>query len=111
MNHQTTVVLDFERGDLIQVRTEARTLTGVVYECEHREPELSCRGPLPGERLLYIVTPCLDRYRLQYTYYDELNHTRVKADRYLRTHDSEYVWRRITTDIQTITHPTGGGQP
>ncbi|WP_227355764.1 hypothetical protein [Haladaptatus salinisoli] len=103
-------VLALECADPIQIHTQKRTLTGIIYQCEHREPELSCRGPEPGEHVLYVATPCHDLYRLQYSYYDELDHTEAKLDRYGRTPDGRYSWLRTGARVECITNPKGGEQ-
>lgn len=96
--------------DPIQIHTQYRTLTGVVYQCEHSEPTLSCRGPEPGEHVLYVATLTNDLYRLQYTYYDEYEHTDSKLDRYDVTPTGRYAWLRTGARIEAITNPTGGEQ-
>lgn len=107
----TTVIRNFECADPIQIRTQHRTLTGVVYQCDHCEPTLTCRGPEPGEHILYVATPCHDLYRLQYTYYDEIEHTEVKLDYYERTPSGQYSWLRTGASVEAITDPTAGDQP
>ena len=84
------IVLALERTDPIQIHTQRRTLTGIVYQCEHFEPTLSCRGPEPGEHVLYVATPSHDLYRVQYCYYDKIDHTETKLDHYERTPDGRY---------------------
>ncbi|WP_266082717.1 hypothetical protein [Haladaptatus caseinilyticus] len=103
-------VLALECADPIQIHTEQRTLTGVVYQCDHSEPELTCRGPDPGEHVLYVATPTDDCYRLQYTYYDEIEHTDAKLERYDLTPTGRYAWVRTGARIETITNPKGGEQ-
>ena len=111
-NHSphTETIFSLEPTDRIQITTSHSTLTGIVYQCDHREPELTCRGPEPGEQTLYVVTACNDRYRLQYRYYDEINHTETQLDRYGRTPNGRYSWLRIGVRIEDITTPTAGEQ-
>lgn len=103
-------VLAFDCGDSIQIHTETRTLTGVVYQCDQYDPVLTCRGPEPGEQILFVVTPTNNRYRVQYRYYDEYDHTDTKLDRYGRTPTGGYAWLRTCAHVQTIDHLTGGDQ-
>ncbi|RBI60723.1 hypothetical protein DMJ13_17340 [halophilic archaeon] len=109
-SEQTKRVLALARGDSITVDTQHRTLTGIVYRCNHHDPELTCRGPEPGEHVLYFVTPTYDRYCLQYTYYDEYDHTQQRLDRYGRTPDGQYVWLRTHAHVESITNPTEDGE-
>ena len=109
-SEQTQCVLALAHSDSVTVETEHRTLTGVVYRCNHHEPELTLRGPEPGARVLYFVTPTYDRYRLEYTYYDEYDHTQITLDRYGRTPDSQYAWLRTHATVDTITNPTKDGE-
>ena len=104
---QTETILSLEPTDCIQITTTNRILTGIIYQCGHREPELTCRGPEPGEHILYVVTACNDRYRLQYRYYDEIDHTETTLDRYGRTPDGRYSWLRTGVRIEAITTTTG----
>ncbi|WP_458190314.1 hypothetical protein [Haladaptatus sp. NG-WS-4] len=111
-NHspRTETILSLESTDRIQITTTNRAFTGIVYQCDHREPELACRGPEPGERTLYVVTAYNDRYRLQYCYYDTIDHTETKLDRYGWTPDGRYSWLRTGARIEDITTPTAGEQ-
>ena len=109
MTDQRTV-LALECTDPIQIHTQKRTLTGVVYQCEHSEPTLSCRGPEPGEHVLYVATPSNDLYRLQYRYYDAIEHTEADLDRYGRTPAGKYAWLRTYATVECIVNPTGGEQ-
>ncbi|WP_433631213.1 hypothetical protein [Halomicrococcus sp. NG-SE-24] len=102
------VIRSLAQTDPVQVDTKHRTLTGVVYQHTHREPELTPRGPEPGEHVLYFATPCHDCYRLHYTYYHEYDHTQTRLARYECRPDGEYAWHRTHATIQTITSPTGG---
>lgn len=114
MSHseQTKRVLALLQGDSITVETQYHTLTGVVYRCDHHEPGLTCRGPEPGERVLYFITASYDRYRLEYTYYDKYDHTQIHVDRYGRTPDGKYAWHRTHADVESIArHPKEGEQP
>ncbi|WP_423746973.1 hypothetical protein V5735_20260 (plasmid) [Haladaptatus sp. SPP-AMP-3] len=111
-NHspRTEMILSLDPTDRIQITTSNCTLTGIVYQCDHREPEFTCRGPEPGEYTLYFATACNDRYRLQYRYYDEIDHTETKLDHYERTPDGRYSWLRTDVRIEAITTPTAGEQ-
>ncbi|MFH5802183.1 hypothetical protein [Haladaptatus sp. CMAA 1911] len=109
MTDQRTV-LALECTDPIQIHTRKRTLTGIVYQCEHSEPTLSCRGPEPGEHVLYVATPSNDLYRLQYSYYDEYEHTEADLDHYGRTPSGSYAWLRTYATVECIVNPTGGEQ-
>ncbi|WP_435158089.1 hypothetical protein [Haladaptatus sp. DFWS20] len=109
MTDQETV-LALECADPIQIHTEKRTITGVVYQCDHSEPELTCRGPEPGEHVLYVATPTHDCYRLQYSYYNEIEHTEATLERYDLTPTGRYTWLRTGACIESITNPKGGGQ-
>lgn len=102
------VIRSLAQTDSVQVDTKHRTLTGVVYQHTHREPELTLRGPEPGEHVLYFATPCHDCYRLQYSYYHEYEATQTHLARYECRPDSEYAWQRTHATIQTITSPNGG---
>ena len=102
-------VLGLTRTDSIQIHTQNRTLTGIVYQYEHHDPQLTCRGPEPGEYLLYVATPTNDRYRLQYAYYDEYDHTEIHLDRYGRTPSGNYAWLRTHATVEEVVNPTGGG--
>ncbi|ODR82777.1 hypothetical protein BG842_23895 [Haladaptatus sp. W1] len=101
-------VLALECTDPIQINTEKRTLTGVIYQCDHHEPTLTCRGPEPGEHVLYVATPSNDLYRLQYSYYDEIEHTEATLDYYGRTPNGRYAWLRTGAHIECVTSPKGG---
>ncbi|WP_227376256.1 hypothetical protein [Haladaptatus halobius] len=107
MTDQPTV-LELECTDPIQIHTYKRTLTGIVYQCEHSEPTLSCRGPEPGECVLYVATPTNDLYRLQYYYYDEYEHTDTKLAQYRPTPSGTYAWLCTHTTVKCIVNPTGG---
>jgi hypothetical protein len=109
MTDQGTV-LALGRTDPIQIHTEKRTLTGIIYQCEHSEPQLSCRGPEHGEHVLYVATPSNDLYRLLYSYYDEHEHSNTELDRYGRTPSGAYAWLRTYATIECITNPAGGEQ-
>ncbi|WP_227379068.1 hypothetical protein [Haladaptatus halobius] len=109
-NDQTATVLGFECTDPIQIRTQLYTITGVVYHCDHREPELTFRGPEPGECTLFVVTDRNDRYRLQYTYYDEIDYTNVTLDQYGGISDGQYSWFRTSVSVEAITDPKVGDQ-
>ena len=100
----------FDCGDPIQIHTETCTLTGVVYQHDHHDPVLTCRGPEPGEHVLYIGTPTNDRYRVQYCYYEEYDHTETNLDRYTRTPTGRYAWLRTNAHVVAIVNPTGGEQ-
>ncbi|WP_266083257.1 hypothetical protein [Haladaptatus caseinilyticus] len=52
----------------VALHIQQRTLTRVVYQCEHHELTLSCRSPELGEHVLYVATPTNDLYRVQYSY-------------------------------------------
>ncbi|MFH5801647.1 hypothetical protein [Haladaptatus sp. CMAA 1911] len=103
-------VLAFKRGDPIQIHTGMHTLIGVVYQCDHYDPVLTCRGPEPGEHVLYVVTPTNDRYRVQYCYYEEYDHTQTNLDRYGQTPTGRYAWLRTNANVQDIDNPTDGEQ-
>lgn len=108
---QTATALAFESGDPIQVTTSNRTLTGIVYRRDHREPELTCRDPEPGEVVLYVAMPSNELYRLQYTYYDEYDYTQTTVDRYERASEGRYMWvRRHTSDVSFF-FPLGSERP
>ncbi|ODR80180.1 hypothetical protein BG842_02785 [Haladaptatus sp. W1] len=111
-NHspRTETILGLEPTDRIQITTTNRTLTGIVYQCDHREPEFTCRGPEPGEHILYVATPTHNLYRLQYRYYDEIDHTEIKLDHYERTPNGRYSWLRTGVRIEDIITPTTGEQ-
>ncbi len=53
----TTTQSSCSTADMIQIHTKTCTLTGVVYQCTHHDRVLTCRGPEPGEHVLYVVTP------------------------------------------------------
>jgi hypothetical protein len=108
---QTATALAFECGDPIQITTHNRTLTGVVYRCDHSEPELTCRGPEPGEVVLYVAIPSNELYRLQYTYYDEYDHTATRLDRYELTPEGTYTWVRTHADAVRVFFPPGSVRP
>jgi hypothetical protein len=108
IDHHT--VLAFDCGDPIQIHSETCTLTGVVYQCEHHDPFLTCRGPEPGEHVLSVATPTNDRYRVQYRYYDEYDHTETKLDRYGRTPTGRYAWVRTCAHVEGLNDPTSGDQ-
>ncbi|WP_227357587.1 hypothetical protein [Haladaptatus salinisoli] len=99
---QIATVLGFERTAPIQIRTELYTITGVIYHCDHREPALTFRGPEPGECTLFVVTAHNDRYRLQYTYYDEIDHTNISLDQYRYISDGQYSWFRTSVSVEAI---------
>ncbi|WP_231188576.1 hypothetical protein [Haladaptatus sp. DYF46] len=109
MTDQQTV-LALECTDTIQIHTKRRTLMGIVYQCEHSKPTLSCRGPEPGEHVLYVTTPSNDLYRLQYCYYDEYENTEAKLDQYGHTPSGNYAWLRTHATVECIVNPTGGEQ-
>jgi hypothetical protein len=109
MTDQRTV-LALACTDPIQIHTQKRTLTGIVYQCEHSEPGLSCRGPEPGEHVLYVATPTHDLYRLQYAYYDEIEHTKTTLEHYDLSPTGQYTWLRTGARVECITNPTGGEQ-
>ncbi|SIR65214.1 hypothetical protein SAMN05421858_3134 [Haladaptatus litoreus] len=56
---------------------------------------LSCYGPGPGEHVLYVTTLSNDLYYLQYSYYNEYEHTETKLDHYGRT----LLW-----DVHQVAH-------
>ncbi|WP_227380936.1 hypothetical protein [Haladaptatus halobius] len=109
MTDQQTV-LALECTDSIQIHTEKRTLTGVIYQCEHCEPELTCRGPEPGEYVLYFATPTHDLYRLQYAYYNEIEHTEATLEYYDLSPNGRYTWLRTGARVECIINPSGGEQ-
>ncbi|WP_266080614.1 hypothetical protein [Haladaptatus caseinilyticus] len=104
------MVLAIECADPIQIHTEQRTLTGVVYQCEHSEPELTCRGPEPGEHVLYVATPTHDLYRLLFAYYDKIEHTETTLEHYDLSPNGRYTWLRTGAQVECITNPKGGEQ-
>ncbi|SIR96745.1 hypothetical protein SAMN05421858_4826 [Haladaptatus litoreus] len=103
-------VLALACADPIQINTEQRTFTGVVYQCEHSEPELTCRGPEPGEHVLYVATPTHDLYRLLFAYYDEIEHTEATLEHYDLSPSGRYTWLRTGAQVECIINPTGGEQ-
>ncbi|WP_435158630.1 hypothetical protein [Haladaptatus sp. DFWS20] len=109
MTDQRTV-LGLECTDPIQIHTQQRTLTGVVYQCEHSEPTLSCRGPEPGEHVLYIATPTHDLYRLLFAYYEKIEHTEATLEHYDLSPNGRYTWLRTGARVECITNPAGGEQ-
>ncbi|RBI58652.1 hypothetical protein DMJ13_26270 [halophilic archaeon] len=102
------MIRSLAQTDPVQVDTKHRTLTGVVYQHTHTAPELTLRGPEPGEHVLYFATPCHDCYRLQYTYYDEYEATQTQLARYECRPNGEYAWHHTHATIQTITSPNQG---
>ncbi|GAA0259972.1 hypothetical protein ACFFQF_20990 [Haladaptatus pallidirubidus] len=103
-------ILALACADPIQIHTQKRTLTGVVYQCDHSEPELTCRGPEPGEHVLYVATLTHDLYRLQYAYYNEIEHTKTTLEHYDLSANGRYTWLRTGAQVECITNPTGGEQ-
>jgi hypothetical protein len=107
---QTETILSLGPTDRIQITTRNCTLTGIIYQCDHRELEFTCRGPEPGEHVLYVATPTHDLYRLQYRYYDKIDHTEIKLDHYERTPNGRYAWLHTGARVECITNPMAGEQ-
>jgi hypothetical protein len=66
------------------------------------------RMPPSGEHILYVATSTHDLYRVQYRYYDKIDHTEIKLDHYERTPNGRYSWLRTGARIEAITTPTAG---
>ncbi|WP_458190051.1 hypothetical protein [Haladaptatus sp. NG-WS-4] len=82
----------------------------MVYQCDHLKSQLTCRGPEPGEHVLYVATPTHDMYRLLFAYYDKIEHTEATLDRYDLSPNGRYTRLRTGAPVECITNPTGGEQ-